>query len=83
MSIIKTQRAALAIREWQLRRITKKIILCLLPLLLLLGSCSTTKQGQPIIATGNHHRLVLGNPRLYAEKARKDSIAAAGKMVHQ
>jgi hypothetical protein len=64
------QRAALVIREWQLRRAAKKIFVCLLPVLLLLGGCSTTQQGQTIIHTGKHSRIVLGNPRRYAEKMR-------------
>ena len=73
------KRAALTIREWQLRQVTKKIFTCLVPVLLLLSSCTTTKQGQPIIVTGKHHRIVLGNPRRYAEKARRDSIAKLPK----
>jgi hypothetical protein len=73
------QRAALAIREWQLRRVTKKIFVCLLPVLLLLGSCSTTQKGQTIVHNGKHSRIVLGNPRKFAEKARRDSAAAAKK----
>jgi hypothetical protein len=46
-------------------------------------SCNTTHKtptGQTVLLQGKNSRVVLGNTRKFAEKARKDSMARAAKM---